>query len=112
MYLVLDAEGVLYGWNPPNNNKIDLEYANSLFLKLCKKLDLGEISYEDYLSIYNKEKKKSFKIREFQDIILENIWLNYDLKKYCINNKIKVIIFSNNFGANFDYISEKLDFKS
>ncbi len=51
MYLVLDAEGVLYGWNPPNNNKIDLEYANSLFLKSYKKLDLGEISYEDYVKL-------------------------------------------------------------
>lgn len=108
---LLDLGGVVFQSTGVSNEKINWEIISRLNKKYGNELSIGEDKFPDFLIEYNQLTKQSLAGKEFLKEIFDTLEMNKELVEM-IRKESDIIIVSDNYRENIDYISKRYDFES
>jgi len=108
---LLDLGGVVFQSTGVSNKKINWEIISRLNKKYGDKLSRGEDKFPDFLNEYNQLTKQSLVGKEFLKEVFNTLEINKELIEM-IRKESDIIIVSDNYRENIEYISKRYDFEA
>ena len=107
---LLDLGGVVFQSSGISNKKIDWKIINSLNYKYGHELNIGENKFPMFLAEYNQRTKQRLSKIEFLKEVFDTLKINAELIEI-IKAKTDIIIVSDNYRENINYISKRYEFE-
>ena len=109
--ILLDLGGVVFQSTGVSNSKIDWAIISALNNKYGYDLNVGKNKFPDFLKEYNELTKQHLTGKEFLKEVFDTLEINLELIKM-LKEQSEIIIVSDNYRENIEYISNRYDFKS
>lgn len=109
--VLLDLGGVVFQSFGKSNNEIKWDAISKLNRRYGADLDIGEDLFGNFIDDYNKLTDQQLQGSEF----LEKVFDTLDFNKVLVDHLTKdrdIVIVSDNYRENIEYISERYDFAS
>jgi HAD superfamily hydrolase (TIGR01509 family) len=108
---LLDLGGVVFQSTGISNEKINWTIISQLNHKYGPELDIGKDRFPDFLREYNSLTEQNLIGKEFLKEIFDTLEINKELIEL-IRKESEIIIVSDNYRENIEYISKRYDFES
>ncbi len=108
---LLDLGGVVFQSTGTSNNTINWKIISALNNKYGHDLNIGANRFPDFLKEYNELSKQNLTGGEFLKEVFDTLEINTELIEY-IRQHSEIIIVSDNYRENIEYISKRYNFKS
>ncbi len=109
--ILLDLGGVVFQSTGISNQIINWKVITKLNSKYGYELNIGKDKFPDFLSEYNQLTNQTLTGIRFLESLFNTLQMNRELVEL-IRQKHNIIIVSDNYRENIEYISERYDFKS
>lgn len=106
---LLDLGGVVFQSTGISNEIIDWQVITQLNRKYGHELSIGENKFPDFMMEYNTRTNQSLTGKEFLKEIHDTLEINTELIEM-IGQQSDIIIVSDNYRENIDYLSKRYDF--
>lgn len=108
--ILLDLGGVVFQSTGQSNATINWEVISALNYRYGHDLNIGQDLFSEFMSSYNQRTGQSLVGAEFLKAIFDTLIFNADLVEY-LGKIAPIIIVSDNYRENIEYISERYRFK-
>ena len=108
---LLDLGGVVFQSTGTSNQKIDWKVISTLNYKYGHDLNVGRDRFADFLEEYNALTKQDLAGQEFLKEVFDTLEINQELIDF-LRQQSEIIIVSDNYRENIEYISQRYDFGS
>ncbi len=108
---LLDLGGVVFQSTGVSNKKIDWKIITHLNHKYGYELCIGEDKFPDFMTEYNALTKQSLTGKEFLKEVFDTLEMNTELVEI-VGAQSDIIIVSDNYRENIEYISQRYNFDS
>ena len=107
---LLDLGGVVFQSTGTSNDKINWKIISSLNNKYGYELNIGKNRFTDFLTEYNKLSNQDLTREEFLKEVFDTLEMNKELIEI-VKEKSDIVIVSDNYRENIEYISKRYNFK-
>lgn len=108
---LLDLGGVVFQSTGISNQKIDWKLISALNHKYGHDLNIGKDKFPDFMKEYNERTNQSLSGQAFLELVFDTLEINTELIE-AIREVSDIIIVSDNYRENIEYISQRFDFES
>jgi len=108
---LLDLGGVVFQSTGVSNEKIDWKVITQLNQKYGHELCIGEDKFPDFMEEYNSMTRQFLTGKEFLKEVFDTLEINTELIEM-VGAQNDIIIVSDNYRENIEYISKRYDFES
>ena len=108
--VLLDLGGVVFNSTGKNSLKINWKVVSKLNDKYGLDLDTGKDLFSKFLKEYNLETSQNLTGEEFLESIFDTLSFNSELVDF-LKEKFQIVILSDNYRENINYISKRYNFK-
>ena len=108
-YILLDLGGVVFNSTGISNEKINWTIISKLNYKYGQDLNIGQDLFKEFMEEYNQLTKQELSGADFLKSVFDTLNFNKDLVDF-LKEKYKIIIVSDNYRENIEYISQRYHF--
>ena len=108
---LLDLGGVVFQSTGKSNKQIQWKIISELNHKYGYELNIGEDKFSNFLEEYNEITKQYLSGKEFLKSVFDTLEINTELIDL-IREDSDIVIVSDNYRENINYISKRYDFQS
>ena len=108
---LLDLGGVVFQSTGISNEKINWEIISRLNNKYGYELNIGKDRFLDFLEDYNELTNQNLIGKDFLKEVFDTLEINHELIKM-IKNESDIVIVSDNYRENIEYISKRYNFEN
>jgi len=106
-YILLDLGGVVFNSTGISNEKIDWSVISKLNDRHGTGLNIGEDLFGAFMKDYNQLTSQNLSGDEFLKLVFDTLEFNHELVDF-LKEKYQIIIVSDNYRENIEYISQRL----
>lgn len=107
--VLLDLGGVVFNSTGKESSKINWSIISKLNEKYGYDLDIGKDLFSNFLEEYNQETNQNLEEEDFLKSIFDTLDFNNELVNF-LKEKFKIVILSDNYRENINYISKRYNF--
>jgi HAD superfamily hydrolase (TIGR01509 family) len=109
--ILLDLGGVVFQSSGVSDDIIKWDIINKLNHKYSYELNIGKDKFPSFLKEYNEQTNQHLSGQEFLKAVFDTLEINTELIEIVKENN-DIIIVSDNYRENINYISQRFDFAS